>query len=98
MLTQLLRRQLAAHRRDLAAVGVLQLVQTLAALALPSINADIINDGVMKGDTGFVWRHGGLMLLVALVQITLGTRSKSFSRRTGPRSTGLAPSETLRSR
>ena len=81
MLTQLLRRQLAAHRRDLAAVGVLQLVQTLAALALPSINADIINDGVMKGDTGFVWRHGGLMLLVALVQITFNIGAVYFGAR-----------------
>ena len=48
-------------------IGILSLVflQTLADLYLPTLMADIIDTGVMQGDTNFIWRTGGLMLLVA---------------------------------
>jgi ATP-binding cassette, subfamily B, multidrug efflux pump len=41
----------------------------MAALLLPSLNAAIIDEGVAKGDTGFIWRTGGMMLAVTLVQV-----------------------------
>jgi ATP-binding cassette subfamily B protein len=44
-------------------------VQTLATLYLPTLNADIIDNGVIKGDTGYIIHTGGVMLAVALVQI-----------------------------
>ncbi|HEY3316715.1 MAG TPA: ABC transporter ATP-binding protein [Bacillota bacterium] len=43
----------------------LVLLQSLADLSLPTLMSDIINTGVMKGDTAYIWRVGGRMLLVA---------------------------------
>ncbi len=81
MLLKLLTRYLAKYRNELLAVVVLQLIQTIAALSLPSINADIINKGVVTGDTGYVWRHGALMLVVALVQISFNIAAVYFGAR-----------------
>ena len=69
MLIRILRTFLAPYRRPLAAVLVLSLVGTMAALYLPSLNAAIIDEGVAKGDTDFIWRTGAVMLAVSLVQI-----------------------------
>lgn len=51
------------------AVLILQLIQSVASLLLPSLNADIINEGVLVSDIGRIWELGGIMLLVTLVQI-----------------------------
>ena len=40
-------------------------LQSLATLYLPTLMADIIDTGVVKGDTDYIWRTGGFMLLVA---------------------------------
>ena len=69
MLIRILRTFLAPYRRPLVAVLVLSLVGTMAALYLPSLNAAIIDEGVAKGDTDFIWRTGAVMLAVSLVQI-----------------------------
>jgi ATP-binding cassette, subfamily B, multidrug efflux pump len=69
MLIRILRTFLAPYRRPLAAVLVLSLVGTMAALYLPSLNAAIIDEGVAKGDTDFIWRTGAVMLAVSLLQI-----------------------------
>ncbi|EME98463.1 putative ABC transporter, partial [Streptomyces mobaraensis NBRC 13819 = DSM 40847] len=45
----------------MALVVLLQLVQTLATLYLPTLNADIIDKGVVKGDTGYILGTGGVM-------------------------------------
>jgi len=63
-------------------VALLQLVQTLAALWLPTLNADIIDEGVVKGDTGKILSTGGLMLLVSLVQIASTIGAVYFGART----------------
>ena len=62
MLMRLVRTYLAPYAAPLAAVVVLQFVGTMAALYLPSLNADIIDNGVVTGDTGYIVRLGGLML------------------------------------
>lgn len=69
MLITLLRRYLAPYRGLLAGIVALQLVGTLANLYLPSLNASIIDQGVAKGDTAFIWRTGMIMLGISLVQI-----------------------------
>ncbi len=69
MLIRLLRTYLAPYRGLLVGVVALQLVGTMASLYLPSLNAAIIDEGVARGDTDFIWRTGGTMLLVSLVQI-----------------------------
>ncbi len=69
MLIKLLRTYLRPHRNTLIIVGLLQLVQTIASLSLPSLNAHIIDRGVARGDTGYIWRVGGLMLAISLAQV-----------------------------
>ncbi|HZA71649.1 MAG TPA: ABC transporter permease, partial [Propionibacteriaceae bacterium] len=69
MLIPLLRRFLAPYRRPLVAVILLSLVGTMASLFLPSLNAAIIDNGVAQGDTAYIWRTGGVMLVVSLLQV-----------------------------
>lgn len=68
MLLDLLRRYIRPYGRWLVAVVVFQLVGTLAALYLPSLNANIIDHGIAQGDTAYIVRTGGWMLLVTAVQ------------------------------
>jgi ATP-binding cassette subfamily B multidrug efflux pump len=69
MLIQLLRAQLRPYQPLLVGVVALQFVGTMAALYLPSLNADIIDKGVAQGDTGYIVRTGAVMLGVSLIQI-----------------------------
>jgi ATP-binding cassette, subfamily B, multidrug efflux pump len=69
MLIRLLRRYLARYRRPITGLLILSLAGTMAALLLPSLNAAIIDEGIAKGDTGYIWRTGGIMLAVTLVQV-----------------------------
>ncbi|HEY9411805.1 MAG TPA: ABC transporter ATP-binding protein [Jiangellaceae bacterium] len=82
MLIRLLRTHLRPYRRWLLAVVVLQLIGTLASLYLPSLNADIIDDGIAKGDTGFILTTGGWMLTVSLLQIACAIGAVYFGART----------------
>src|SRR6266545_617926 len=66
MLIPLLRRFLPPYRSQVAIVTVLLLIQSIANLYLPNLNADIINNGVAKGDTDYIWRTGAVMLVVTL--------------------------------
>lgn len=69
MLTDLLRDRLLPYRRLLVIVVVFQAIQSVAGLVLPTINADIIDRGVAQGDLGVIWRLGGWMVVVTLVQV-----------------------------
>ncbi len=69
MLIRLLRDYLQRYRRMLAAVVALQLVQALLTLYLPSLNARIIDDGILAGDNGLIWSTGAVMLVVTLAQV-----------------------------
>jgi ATP-binding cassette subfamily B protein len=82
MLITLVRRFLAAYRRPLAVVVALQFVGTVMALYLPSLNADIIDNGVVTGDTGYIVHIGAVMLGVALVQICCSVGAVWFGART----------------
>jgi len=66
VLIQLLRGYLKPYVREVAIVGVLVLVQTIANLYLPNLNADIINNGIAKGDVPYIWRTGAVMLAITL--------------------------------
>ena len=81
MLLRLVRTYLRPYAAPLAVVVALQFVGTMAGLFLPSINADIIDRGVVTGDTGYIVRHGGLMLIVSLVQIICSVIAVWFSAR-----------------
>lgn len=41
--------------------------QSMAELYLPTLMAEVVNNGMMKGDTGYIWKYGSYMLAVALV-------------------------------
>lgn len=69
MLLKLLGQYTRRYRRTIALVVALQFVASIANLLLPSINADLIDLGIVAGDTPYVVRQGGWMLLVSLVQV-----------------------------
>ncbi|WP_019931855.1 ABC transporter ATP-binding protein [Nocardia sp. BMG111209] len=75
MLIRLLRTFLAPYRTQLVGVVVLQLISVIAMLYLPSLNADIIDNGVTKGDVTYIWTTGLWMLLVSGVQIVASAAS-----------------------
>jgi ATP-binding cassette, subfamily B, multidrug efflux pump len=58
---------LRPYGRPLILVVALLLVQSLANLYLPELNADIIDNGVAKGDTDYILRTGAVMLVVTVV-------------------------------
>jgi ATP-binding cassette subfamily B multidrug efflux pump len=78
MLWKLLVEYLRPQRRLLLAVVVFQLAQSIASLYLPTLNADIIDEGVAKGDTDYILRLGGVMLLVTLLQIACSIAAVYF--------------------
>jgi ATP-binding cassette subfamily B protein len=69
VLISLLRRYLPPYRNALIAVVVLQFFGTLAALYLPTLNADIIDNGVAKADTQYILQIGAIMLAITFVQV-----------------------------
>jgi ATP-binding cassette subfamily B protein len=69
MLTRLLRSHLAPYRKQLLLIVVLQTVQTTAALTLPTINANIIDKGVLLGNQGYIWTWGAVMVVFSITQI-----------------------------
>ena len=81
MLTRLLRTFLGRYRRDLTLVIVLQALQTVATLYLPSLNASIIDKGIATGDTRYIWRTGGVMLAVTFFQVVCATGAVFFGSR-----------------
>ena len=81
MLIRVLRVYLRPYRKEIGAVVLLQLVQTLATLYLPTLNADIIDKGVVKGDTDYIMRTGGIMLAVTLLQIVCAVGAVYFGAR-----------------
>ena len=82
MLIRLLREYLRPYRKPLSLVLLLQLAQTLATLYLPTLNADIIDKGVIKGNTHYILTIGGVMLVITLVQISCAVGAVYFGAKT----------------
>lgn len=82
MLIRLVRTYLAPYRSWLTLIVLLQFTGTVAALYLPSLNADIIDRGVARGDTAYILHTGAVMLVVALLQILCSVAAVWFSART----------------
>ncbi|KAA1376567.1 ABC transporter ATP-binding protein [Aeromicrobium fastidiosum] len=82
MLIPLLRTYLAPYKRPIAIVLFFQLVQTLANLYLPGLNADIIDRGVVVGDTGFIVRTGLEMLAITVLQVVCTIVAVYYGART----------------
>ncbi|GAA2801987.1 ABC transporter ATP-binding protein [Streptomyces showdoensis] len=82
MLIRLLRTHLRPYRKPIALLVVLQLLQTSATLYLPTLNADIIDNGVVSGDTGYILRFGALMIGVSVIQVVCNIGAVYFGART----------------
>ena len=72
-------RFLKPYRVLLALIIVLAFIQAMTSLYLPNLMADIVDHGIAKGDTGYIWRTGGIMLLVALGGIVASIVGVFFS-------------------
>ena len=71
MLTRLIAKYLKPYWYYVLAVLVLQAIAVVMNLYLPRLNGEIIDDGIAKGDTDFIWSRGLLMLGVAAVQMAV---------------------------
>jgi ATP-binding cassette subfamily B protein len=81
MLLKILGRYLKPYWPLLLAVGVFQLAQSLASLYLPSLNADIVDNGIAKGDVPYIFGVGGLMLGITLLQVVCAITAVYFGAR-----------------
>jgi ATP-binding cassette subfamily B protein len=82
VLIKLLRAHLGPYSKPISLLVLLQLVSTIAALYLPTLNADIIDNGVVKGDTGYIMQIGGVMIGVTLIQAVCSIGAVYFGART----------------
>ncbi|MFE5711537.1 ABC transporter ATP-binding protein [Streptomyces sp. NPDC056501] len=82
MLIRLLRTHLRPYRKPIALLVLLQFLQTCASLYLPTLNADIIDNGVVSGDTGYILRFGALMVGVSIVQVVCNIGAVYYGART----------------
>ncbi|MCX5334277.1 MULTISPECIES: ABC transporter ATP-binding protein [unclassified Streptomyces] len=82
MLIRLLRTYLRPYRKPIALLVVLQFLQTCATLYLPTLNADIIDSGVVKGDTGYILSFGALMIGISLIQVVCNIGAVYYGART----------------
>jgi ATP-binding cassette, subfamily B, multidrug efflux pump len=78
LMLKLLKTYLLPYRKLLVIVLALQAVQTSMTLILPTLNADIINKGVLTGDTDYIWHLGAVMLGVTLVQVLFAVSAIYF--------------------
>jgi ATP-binding cassette subfamily B multidrug efflux pump len=81
LMLKLLKTYLLPYKKLLYAVLALQLVQTSMTLTLPTLNADIINNGVVKGDTAYIWNVGIIMLGVTMIQVVFAVAATYFGAR-----------------
>lgn len=81
MLGKLLVRYLRPAWPLIIAVVVFQLAQSIASLLLPTLNADIIDNGVVAGDIPYIWQTGGVMLAISLVQVACAIVAVYFGSR-----------------
>ncbi|AJE85788.1 ABC transporter [Streptomyces albus] len=82
VLIRLLRAYLVPYRKPIGLLVLLQFLQTCATLYLPTLNADIIDNGVVKGDSGYILSFGAVMLAVTVVQMVCNIGAVYYGART----------------
>ncbi|GHA87080.1 multidrug ABC transporter ATP-binding protein [Streptomyces chryseus] len=82
VLIRLLRAHLRPYKKPIVLLVLLQLLQTSATLYLPTLNADIIDNGVVAGDTGYILEFGGVMIAVSVVQVVCNIGAVYYGART----------------
>ncbi|WP_340379802.1 ABC transporter ATP-binding protein [Streptomyces sp. SS7] len=82
MLIRLLRTYLRPYKKPIVLLVLLQFLQTCATLYLPTLNAHIIDNGVVEGDTGYILSYGGLMIGISLAQVVCNIGAVYYGART----------------
>ncbi|MGW3034825.1 ABC transporter ATP-binding protein [Streptomyces sp. NPDC001178] len=82
MLIRLLRTYLRPYKKPIALLVLLQFLQTCATLYLPTLNAHIIDNGVVKGDTGYILSFGALMIGISLAQVVCNIGAVYYGAKT----------------
>ncbi|OPG08617.1 multidrug ABC transporter ATP-binding protein [Streptomyces sp. GKU 895] len=82
MLIRLLRTYLRPYKKPIGVLVLLQFLQTCATLYLPTLNADIIDHGVVNGDTGYILSYGALMIGISLAQVVCNIGAVYYGART----------------
>ncbi|MER5253940.1 MULTISPECIES: ABC transporter ATP-binding protein [unclassified Streptomyces] len=82
MLIRLLRAHLGPYKKPIALLVLLQFLQTCASLYLPTLNADIIDEGVVKGDTSYILSFGAIMIAVTVAQVVCNVGAVYYGART----------------
>ncbi|MFG2961956.1 MULTISPECIES: ABC transporter ATP-binding protein [unclassified Streptomyces] len=82
MLIRLLRTYLRPYRKPISILVLLQFLQTCATLYLPTLNAHIIDNGVVKGDTDYILSFGALMIAISLAQVVCNVGAVYYGART----------------
>ncbi|MFB8273586.1 MULTISPECIES: ABC transporter ATP-binding protein [unclassified Streptomyces] len=82
MLIRLLRTYLGPYKKPIGVLVLLQFLQTCASLYLPTLNADIIDNGVVKGDTGYILTFGAIMIAITVVQMVCNIGAVFYGART----------------
>ncbi|WP_132839247.1 ABC transporter ATP-binding protein [Streptomyces sp. BK205] len=82
MLIRLLRTYLRPYKKPISILVLLQFLQTCATLYLPTLNADIIDNGVVNGDTGYILGYGALMIGISLAQVVCNIGAVFYGART----------------
>jgi ATP-binding cassette subfamily B protein len=82
VLIRLLRTYLRPYKRPIVLLVLLQFLQTCATLYLPTLNADIIDQGVVNGDTGYIMGYGALMIGISLIQVVCNIGAVYYGART----------------
>lgn len=83
MLITLMRSHLLPYRKLLLAVIALQIVAVGATMTLPTLNAMLIDRGILTGDTDYILRIGAVMLALSLVQAVFGIGATWYGSRAG---------------
>ena len=82
MLIRLLRTYLRPYKKPITILVLLQFLQTCATLYLPTLNADIIDHGVVNGDTGYILSYGAVMIGISLAQVVCNIGAVFYGART----------------
>ncbi|PBC64235.1 multidrug ABC transporter ATP-binding protein [Streptomyces sp. Tue6028] len=82
MLIRLLRTHLSPYKKPITLLVLLQFLQTCATLYLPTLNAHIIDNGVVKGDTGYIVSFGALMIGISMAQVVCNIGAVYYGART----------------
>jgi len=82
VLIRLLRTYLRPYKKPIAVLVLLQFLQTCATLYLPTLNAHIIDNGVVKGDTGYILSFGALMIGISLAQVVCNIGAVYYGAKT----------------